>query len=266
MNTEIVPAGKASILSPAGKRLVDEFARSNPLIGFDFDGTLAPLAKSPRAGRLPAGTRGLLRQVAERYACLVISGRAYRDIARRLRGVPLRFVFGNHGIEPLWADEAGAALVERWAARLRSHLAACDGVVIENKRYSLAIHYRQARHRARTKRQIATAIRGLTGARAIEGRAAVNLIPRRGVNKGTALRRACRLSGCTRAIYIGDDGTDEDAFGAMPAGRLLAIRVGRRRATQARYRLARQRDIDALLRLLLTLRRPGSPRRPGRRP
>ena len=264
MKTEFDSGSGVSILSPAGKRLIGEFARGNPLIGFDFDGTLAPIATSPRAARLPGATRRLLRQVADRYSCLVISGRAYRDIAWRLRGVPLRFVFGNHGIEPLWADEAGAALVQRWAARLQSQLGACDGVVVENKRHSLAIHYRHARHRARARRQIASAVGSLTGARVIEGRAAVNLVPRHGADKGTALRRACRMAGCTRAIYIGDDGTDEDAFGALPTGRLLGIRVGRR-PSRARYRLARQRDIDALLRLLLTLRRPGPARRPEAR-
>jgi trehalose 6-phosphate phosphatase len=270
VSTETGPAGVRSILSPAGRQLVASFARSNLLIAFDYDGTLAPIARRPRGARLPAATRRLLRQVAGRYGCLVISGRAYSDIARRLRGVPLRFVFGNHGIEPLWAGARSAALVRRWTVHLERQLADCAGVFIENKTHSLAIHYRHARNRARARRRIAAAVRGLRGARAIEGKAAVNVIPARGVNKGTALRRACRLAGCTRAMYVGDDGTDEDAFGALPPERLLAVRVGRRRGSRARYLLRRQADIDALLRLLLDVRLKADasdtlkPRKPAR--
>jgi trehalose 6-phosphate phosphatase len=258
--TEIRPAGVRSILSPAGQRRLAQFACSKLLIGFDYDGTLVPIADSPAGARLPDSTRSLLRQVAGCYPCLVISGRAYDDIARRLRGVPLRFVFGNHGIEPLWGRATDSALVRGWAARLECRLAGCSGIRIENKRHSLAIHYRQAGNRTRARRRIETAIGGLPRVRVIEGKAALNLIPSRAANKGTALRRAFRLAGCTRAIYIGDNGTDEDAFRAMPSPRLLGIRVGRRRGSRARYVLSRQRDIDAFLRLLLTLRRPASPR------
>jgi hypothetical protein len=50
-----------------------------------------------------------------------------------------------------------------------------------------------------------------------------------------------RLLACDTAIYVGDDDTDEDAFGSAGSHRLLAIRVGRR-------------AVDELLRLLLEFR------------
>jgi trehalose 6-phosphate phosphatase len=196
-------------------------------------------------------TRSLLRRVASRFPTIVISGRAYGDIAARVRGVPLFAVFGNHGIEPLWAEPASAAVVSGWVRRLRPQLAGSAGLIIEDKTYSLAIHYRGVRDRRRARRVIDEAVADLKGARAIPGRAAVNIIPRRGPDKGAALRHACRAAGCRAAIYVGDDGTDEDAFAALPPNRLLSIRVGLAGDSVARFALPRQRAIDSLLRALL---------------
>jgi trehalose 6-phosphate phosphatase len=250
-----------SILSPSGRRLVDAFAQHSVLVAFDYDGTLAPISASPAGARMRATTRRLLRQVARRYPCAVISGRAYSDIAPRLRSVPLRAVFGNHGIEPLWARPAGATLVARWLADLAPRLRPWPGIWIEDKKQSLAIHYRDARNRTQMRRVIDAAIVDLKGVRAIDGRAAVNLLPIRGSNKGVALRHVCRAARCRRAIYVGDDGTDEDAFGALPPERLLSVRVGRRHDSLARYVLPSQLDVDALLRLLLMVRTPVPRRR-----
>ena len=252
-----------SILSDAGKSLLAEFARGRVLVGFDYDGTLAPIVTAPRDARMRSGTRALLKQVAMAYPTVVISGRRYDDIARRLHGVALRHVFGNHGIEPLWGTATGAALVRGWSDRLRARLAAWRGIEIENKTHSLAIHYRGATDRRRAQQAIAAAIRDLAGARAIRGRAAVNLIPDRGANKGVALRRVCRAARCSRAIYVGDDGTDEDAFAALVPGKVLGIRVGARRGSLAQVTLPNQRDIDAFLEVLITLRTPPGSRRSG---
>jgi trehalose 6-phosphate phosphatase len=258
--------GIRSILSADGKRELAEFAGSKVLVAFDFDGTLAPIASTPRRARMRRTTRALLRRVSERYPCVVISGRARADIAAKLRGIRLRQVFGNHGIEPLWAHPAGVALVHRWVQQLEDRLGCHEGIVVEDKKHSVAIHYRHARDSQRARVAIVDALADLRGARAIEGRAAVNLIPRRGADKGAALARACRDAGCRRAIYVGDDGTDEDAFGALPRERLLGIRIGERRQSMARYRLPAQRGIDALLALLITLRTPAAPhRRPAAR-
>jgi trehalose 6-phosphate phosphatase len=237
------------------------FAASDVVVAFDYDGTLAPINPAPGRVRMRDTTRRLLRSVAGRYPCAVISGREYVDIERRLKGVPLQGVFGNHGIEPLWADPAGAALVTDWLATLARRLGGCRGVWLEDKHQSLAIHYRHARDPAATRRIIARAIAGLKEVRAIDGRASVNLIPRRGPNKGRALKHICRVEGCARAIYVGDDGTDEDAFGALRPDRLISIRVGRNEQSLASFTLRSQRDLDALLRLLIALRTPAPDRR-----
>ena len=70
-----------------------------------------------------------------------------------------------------------------------------------------------------------------------------------------ALLQSLRECGATAALVIGDDANDEPAFIKAPAGS-VSIRIGSWAvATQARFRLSRQSQVDTLLHLLLALRR-----------
>lgn len=226
------------------------------LVGFDYDGTLAPIVPDPRRVRMRRRTRRLLAEVARCYPCIVLSGRRLDDLARRLAGIPVWSVFGNHGLEPWAQAEHSAVCVNDWVRRLRQRLLAHPGIVIEDKRYSVTVHYRHVRNKARVRRAILEAVRDLPGARAIGGVEAVSVIPSGSLNKGLALQRARRVLACDTAIYLGDDETDEDAFTSAGRHRLLAIRIGTAGASRARYRLRAQTEIDAFLQKLLTFRSP----------
>ena len=63
----------------------------------------------------------------------------------RLRDIPIVHVSGNHGLEPWAEDPRYIRQAQRWVQQLSPRLAACRGVVIENKTYSISIHYRGAR-------------------------------------------------------------------------------------------------------------------------
>ena len=230
------------------------FATSNVLVAFDFDGTLAPIVPTPSRARMRARTRRLLNAVARRYPCVVISGRALNDIEERLEGIPLWHVAGNHGIEPWERTESNARVVREWAWQLRKRFAPDRGIVVENKTYSLTIHYRRARTPQRARKMITAAVRSLGGAVAMQGNLAVNVLPKGAPHKGQALERLTRLLGCDAAIYVGDDGTDEPAFSAKHPERLLSIRIGNGQRTRARYHLENQREIDKLLEVLSEIR------------
>ena len=100
--------------------------------------------------------------------------------------------------------------------------------------------------------------------RLIRGKQVVNLLPRDAPHKGIALEKARARVGCDTAVYVGDDETDEDVFGLDRPGRLLTVRVGRKRDSLASYFLRDQSEIDRLLIALLSVvpeRRPGGVRR-----
>ena len=232
------------------------FASSNVLVAFDYDGTLAAIASQPTRARMRVRTERLLRAVAERYPCVVISGRTRPDIERRLERIPLWHVAGNYGVEPWGEDERDvyASRVREWMPPLQRRLAAHEGVVIEDKTYSIAVHYRHARRKRLAIRAIVDAARRLTGSRVLGGNQAVNVLQRGAPHKGIALERVRNLFACDMAIYVGDDDTDEDAFRAATPDRLLAIRVGAKRHSRARHWLKSQTEVDSFLQALLSLR------------
>jgi trehalose 6-phosphate phosphatase len=244
------------ILSPRHHDVLASFATSNVLLAFDYDGTLAPIVATPERARMRERTRRLLAEVAQCYPCVVISGRTLADVSQRLDGVPVWYTFGNHGFEPSSGTEQHAARVRDWVARLQSDLPRTRGLVLEPKRYSATIHYRHVRSKPVILRKIEEIIRELPEVRAIGGSDAINLLPSGGPNKGIALQQARRLFACDTAIYVGDDETDEDAFRSAAGDRLLAIRVGTRGSSAARYRLRSQKEMDRLLLALVELRTP----------
>jgi trehalose 6-phosphate phosphatase len=237
------------------------FAAAKVVAAFDYDGTLAPIAPDPESAPMRPTTRRLLKAVAKHYPCVVISGRRRADLAACLRGVPVSHLSGNHGAEPWGRDARHAERIRKWRCQLELRLNGFPGIVLEDKKYSLTIHYRHAPRKWAAMAAIDLAVRGLRGARAIPGKQTLNLLPRNAVNKGDALERTRRLLGCNAAIYVGDDDTDEDAFVHTRARRLLGIRVGRRRSSMAAYYLSNQMEIDAFLVRLVELRSPVSPPR-----
>ena len=84
--------------------------------------------------------------------------------------------------------------------------------------------------------------------RLIGGKQVVNILPAGAPHKGLALERARARLGCDTAVYVGDDETDEDVFALDRPGRLLGIRVGRKRSSSAASYVRAQAEIDRLLR------------------
>ncbi len=243
------------ILARSNRDLLAQLAWSKVLLAFDLDGTLAPIAPRPSAARLRERTRTLLDACARLYPCVVISGRSRASARRLLAGLPLREVVGNHGHEPASGARELEAQVAAWQPRLERALAGLPGVSLEPKGCSLAIHYRLSRAQKRARRIILAAAAELGPLRLIAGKQVVNLLPEGAPHKGIALLEARRRLGCDTAIYVGDDADDEDVFALDEPGQLLGIRVGRHRASRATFFLRNQREIDALLAVLVALRR-----------
>jgi trehalose 6-phosphate phosphatase len=228
---------------------------SHSVLAFDFDGVLAPLVSKPSMTRVSPRTRHLLEKLTQAAPCVVVSGRALADLRRLL--VDLRFteLVGNHGAERAGRLVPGAAALAVRARQWRRALLplAVAGIELEDKRFSLSLHFRRARRPAVARATILDACSRLAGARIVPGRLVVNVVGSTAPNKGEALRAICHERRAQRALFVGDDQTDEDVFGLGWKG-LVSVRVGRSRASRASFYLPRQRQVDDLLEALIELR------------
>lgn len=242
------------ILSTRYAPVLRKFVSGNVLLAFDFDGTLSPIVSTPGGARVENSTRLLLKKLTALYPCVLISGRSRADVRRRVRGIKFREIIGNHGIEPWDSNRAIERRVQGWAPKLRKELKRFPGTFLENKGFSLSVHYRKA---GRKKELIASVERlaaEIPKARLVGGKQVINLVPQGPADKGLALKLEMAGRRCERAVYVGDDETDESVFSLPLRERLLTIRVGAKRASHAQYFIRNQREIDRLLRVLIAAR------------
>jgi trehalose 6-phosphate phosphatase len=121
------------------------------------------------------------------------------------------------------------------------------------------VHYRQAIDHKLAERTLSAIFEKLSPApRIISGKFNISLLPANAGDKGFAVVQLLLLSQKYRALYVGDDSTDEDVFSLHHPG-LFTVRVGDEDATAADYVIEDHEDIGRLLDLLLALL-PGSSR------
>ncbi len=207
-----------------------DLADGAPAVFFDFDGTLSDIVNDPDAARPVAGASEALQELAAQCPVAILSGRDLADVSKRV-GLPGIWYAGSHGFELTAPDgthhqneEAAAAIpvLEQAAAELRGQLGPIPGVVVEHKRFGVAVHYRNAaRDRVGA---VAAAVRtaGQRDAlRVTTGREVIELRPDLDWDKGKTLRwvmeHLASKAGPLVPIYLGDDITDEDAFDAVRA-------------------------------------------------
>jgi trehalose 6-phosphate phosphatase len=126
---------------------------------------------------------------------------------------------------------------------------------IEDKTYSLAIHYRRAREKRSARKAIYDAVAALpTAMRIVPGKLVLNVVPALAPDKGDAFLDLRSKACADTALFVGDDVTDEDVFKLDEPGRLVSVRVGESKSSSAMYFLRDQRAIDTLLARLVALR------------
>ena len=204
----------------------------------DIDGTLLDLARTPREVWVPPGLAATLHALHERTggALALVSGRSLNDID--LIFAPERFpAIGGHGAETRLAidSEAVATHAPPMDQELKRRLAAIarlsPGILLEDKGYSLALHYRLAPHAEKAIYEAVSLIRADLPNAPIEvlpGKCVCE-IKQAGFDKATGVRELMThapFSG-RYPIFIGDDVTDESVFAAMPDLGGLAFSVGR---------------------------------------
>jgi trehalose 6-phosphate phosphatase len=246
------------LLSAESVEVLAQLAWSRALLAFDFDGTLAPIVTERDAARMRAPTAALFAKLCKLYPCAVISGRSRSDVSRRLGSASVKYVVGNHGLEPGAVSKRFERDVAKAAELLDATFCEWAGIEVEDKRYSLAVHYRNSRNKRAARAAIHEAVAALPVAmRIVPGKLVVNVLPEQAPNKGTALLALREAEKADTALYIGDDATDEDVFELDQPGRLITIRVGASASSAASYYLRNQREVDKLLTKLANHRERG---------
>ncbi|HET8723870.1 MAG TPA: trehalose-phosphatase [Anaeromyxobacteraceae bacterium] len=242
------------LLDAPGLAELREVAASHALLAFDFDGTLAPIVRNSDEAAMRPRTRRLLARIALRFPCAIISGRRVADLRARFDGIPIRWFIGNHGAEgvvPFPGASARRQTVSGWRESLQDGLGSREGVWIEDKGFSLSVHYRNAPRRTAARDAILESARRLPGVRIVPGKCVLNLVLETAPNKGTALAHLVGLLEPERVLFAGDDDTDEDAFAVDLGVPTTTIRVGGTGPSRARFRLEGQDAMDRLLQVLL---------------
>lgn len=212
-----------------------------PLFFLDYDGTLAPIVDDPTEAVPHAEAPALLRKLEARYPLWIVTGRDLKALSSFL-DQPLNAI-GLHGaqrgtigknVDGLMPDDAAQAL-----RRLRQTVPSAEGLRVEDKDQSFAVHYRDAEDEAEVRDRLEHWLDALPEMLdAIWGKKVVELRPE-GLTKGTAVRRIADEHPDRTPVYLGDDVTDEDAFAALQAldRDAVTIKVGGD-DTRADYRLA----------------------------
>lgn len=226
----------------------DDFAAllgdRHPAVFLDYDGTLTPIVERPDLAVLDESVRATIRRLAALCPVAVVSGRDLDDVARHV-GLDELVYAGSHGFDirgPSLRTQIGLEYLNELGgaeAELKARLSGLPGVLVERKRFAVAVHTRQAA--PADKPAVAEAVRTVAAdhaqLRVTGGKEIHELRPNLPWDKGRAvlaLLDALGLAGPdTAPLYIGDDETDEDAFRAL-ADREGAGREGAGRGTGIR--------------------------------
>jgi trehalose 6-phosphate phosphatase len=247
------------LFSKTGSQLLESLSFTNTLYAFDFDGTLSRIVRNPEDAVISQRFEGLIKKLSERVPVAIISGRGLEDLDSKFTFRP-NYLVGNHGLEGLskvvHRQEIFKEISSNWKAQIQKEISDnrgnFEGVEIEDKSFSLALHYRKSRSKGLSKRHLLRIVDGLEPSpRIILGKCVVNLVPVGGPHKGMALLQALTHSGCNQAFYIGDDYTDEDVF-TLPDARIFTVRVGEKSASNAKYFVRNQSEVGRLLTTILS--------------
>ena len=233
------------------------------ILFLDFDLTLSPLVKNPADAILPENTKILLKKLLEYIRIVIVSGRALQDVKKRVN-IPRVIYVGNHGLEheingvvksipiPILSRQG----LEKTKKKLLKLKRKYNGVFVEDKKFTLALHYRLISPKNQPslladikKINIELESYSLHG---VLYKKTFEIRPNIRNDKGIiSLFLVKKLDNHKNVIYIGDGKTDEDAFRLLKSG--ITIKVGKSRHSVAKYYVHNTNEVKKFLKWLLLL-------------
>lgn len=204
----------------------DIFEKKKTVFFLDYDGTLTPIVDRPQDAVVSDQMKDIVKRLSEKCRVFIVSGR-FREDVQNLLGIKELLYAGSHGFDiegqgfsmlhPK-AKEAIPVVAER-IKRLESSLGGIEGLLIEKKKFSVAVHYRlvdEEKYLSRIEKEVEAIAKENDALRLMRGKKVFELLPNIEWDKGRAIRWIIKALDMewndANMIYIGDDVTDEFAF------------------------------------------------------
>ncbi|PKN30708.1 MAG: trehalose-phosphatase [Deltaproteobacteria bacterium HGW-Deltaproteobacteria-21] len=241
------------------------------LVSLDYDGTLTPIVERPEKAVLSEEMRRILSKLADLCTVAVITGRDLSDI-KRLVGLEQIYYAGSHGFDILAPGDRHVfqtgteflPILDRVQKALHEMRDSVPGVLIERKRFSVAVHYRnvEAGSIRVVEQAVDRVLEDQQGLRKARGKKVFELQPEVDWHKGKALMWLLEGLDCGEVLpfFVGDDVTDEDVFQVLQ-GCGIGIVVRDDAAMEgplqsaARYALENQEQVGVFLQMLIEMLR-----------
>ena len=197
-----------------------------PAVFLDYDGTLTPIVDTPDQALLAPEVRRTLVRLTTTVLTGIISGRDLHDV-RHLVQVEGLLYAGSHGFDIQLPEgrriqpHPPSQDLDQAEQDLRLSLGDLSGIMLERKRFSLAIHFRLASEaeEKEMRRRLKPALALFSSLRFFEGKKVIEVQPDLEWDKGQALlhvlQQVAQPARKLFPLYLGDDTTDETAFAVL---------------------------------------------------
>ena len=227
----------------------------------DYDGTLTPIVERPELAILSDSVRRVVRRLSETCPVTIVTGRDV-DVVRELVAIEGLGYVGSHGLDVVGpfasglrhqAAEGFGPELDAVESALRRRTDGIQGVFIERKRFSISTHVRQVdpRWHLRVETIVDELRRAHPTLRREGGKMLYELRPDIDWDKGAAVQWLLDGMGIdpSKALYLGDDLTDETVFAALAGhgATVIVADIEDRRPTGAQFRLNDHDDVQTLL-------------------
>lgn len=211
----------------------------------DLDGTLVEVAARPDGVRVSKRLRYIMTRLSDRLGerLAIVSGRPAGQVRTMFDGLTFA-VAGSHGAELFWPDGRklvspllrGRDIILRATRELAGRF---PGVLVEDKPFGVALHYRLAPDAQDKCHALAGQLAADHGLALQPGKMVIEL-KLSTADKGVAVRNLMRETPMvgTSPIFVGDDDTDEAGFRAALDLHGAGVRIGAPAPTAAIYGLA----------------------------
>lgn len=225
----------------------------------DYDGTLTPIVERPELAVLSPEMKTAVKHLTEKHTVAIVSGRMREDV-EKLVGIKGIFYAGSHGFDIMGPGfsmmhpqaEKIVPVISQVIKELSQKLEDIPNIIIEKKKFSVAVHYRLVaqQYLSRISAAVNEIIQEKKELRLMSGKKVFEILPNIDWDKGKAVRwimNALEVSWqdvCV--VYIGDDVTDEYAFRTLRTRGFGFLVSNESKESAADFRLSSTEEVKKL--------------------